>query len=47
MWENLAAAGWGPDEIADALYELTDNHMTALRENEALDLRLAGSKGRC
>lgn len=33
VWENLAAAGWGAKEIAAALYELTDNHLTALRMN--------------
>ncbi|GLS30733.1 hypothetical protein SAMN04488498_1295 [Mesorhizobium albiziae] len=41
MWENIAAAGWGPEEIAGALYELTDNHLTALRENDSLDRWLA------
>ena len=25
LWENTSAAGWGPEEIAAALYELTDN----------------------
>jgi hypothetical protein len=29
--------GWGPEEIAAALYELTDNHLTGLRENETLE----------
>lgn len=35
--ENLAAAKWGPEEIAAALYELTDNHLTALRMNDMTD----------
>ena len=35
LWENVAAAGWGPEEIADALYELTDNHLAGLRYNDA------------
>jgi hypothetical protein len=33
LWENITAAGWGPEEIADALYEL--NHLAGLRENDA------------
>lgn len=37
VWENMAAAGWGAEEIAAAIYELTDNHLTALRENEKTD----------
>jgi hypothetical protein len=41
---NIAAAGWGPEEIAAAIYELTDNHLTALRENYVLD-RLLAVKG--
>ena len=40
LWED-AAAGWGPEEIAAAIYELTDNHLTALRENYVLDRQLA------
>ncbi|GLS29980.1 hypothetical protein SAMN04488498_104315 [Mesorhizobium albiziae] len=40
LWENIAAAGWGPEEIASALYELTDNHLTALRENDVVTRRL-------
>ena len=41
LWDRSAAMGWGPEEIAAALYDLTDNHLTALRENDALDRRLA------
>ncbi|WP_394890478.1 hypothetical protein ACG873_03590 [Mesorhizobium sp. AaZ16] len=41
LWENVAAAGWGAEEIASAIYELTDNHLTALRENAAIDRLLA------
>jgi hypothetical protein len=37
---NIGAEGWGPEEIAGALYELTANHLTALRENDALDYGL-------
>jgi hypothetical protein len=40
MWENIAAAGWAPEEIAGALYELTANHLIPLRENDALDCGL-------
>ncbi|TIP39605.1 hypothetical protein [Mesorhizobium sp.] len=46
IWENVAAAGWGQEEIAGALYELTDNHLTALRENEFTELRLARVRSR-
>ena len=28
--------GWGPEDIAEALYELTANHLTGLREVAAL-----------
>lgn len=43
VWENMATAGWGPEEIAAAIYELTDNHLTALRMNDRTDndIRLA------
>ena len=41
MWESISEAGWGPEEIACAIYDLTDNRLTALRENYALDRRLA------
>jgi len=41
VWENMAAAGWGPEEIAAALLELTDNHLTALRENDKVDREIA------
>lgn len=34
LWDNMAAARWGPEEIAAAILELTDNHLTALRMNE-------------
>ena len=44
LWANSAAAGWGPEEIAYALYELTDNHSTALREKAALEVLLRGNK---
>ena len=44
LWENISAAGWGPEEIGAALYDLTDNHLTALRENQARD-RLLAAKG--
>jgi hypothetical protein len=37
LGDNIAAAGWGAEEIARALYELTDNHLTSLRENETLE----------
>ena len=37
LWENIASVGWGSEEIACALYELIDNHLTALRENAAVD----------
>lgn len=37
VWENMARAGWGPEEIAAAIYELTDNHLTALRMNDKTD----------
>jgi hypothetical protein len=40
----MAAAGWGPEEMAAAIYELTDNHLTARRENYVLD-RLLAVKG--
>lgn len=46
LWENIAAAGWDQEEIAGALYELTDNHLTALRENETVDRWLSSAKGR-
>ena len=39
LWDKSADMGWGPEEIAAALYELTDNHLTALREH-ALDHRI-------
>ncbi len=45
LWENIAAAGWGREEIAGALYELTDNHLTALRENETVVRWLSAAKG--
>jgi hypothetical protein len=35
--DNGALAGWGPEEIAAALYELTDTHLTGLRETEVLE----------
>ena len=38
---KIAAAGCGPEETAAAIYELTDNHLTALRENYVLDRQLA------
>ena len=34
------SSGWGPQENAGALYELTANHLIALRENDALDCGL-------
>jgi hypothetical protein len=46
LWESVAAAGWGPEEIAGAIYELTDNHLTALRENAAIDRLLPVLKTR-
>ena len=44
MWEDIAAAGWGREEIANAIYELTDNHLTGLRENETVDRWLSNAK---
>ena len=41
LWDKSADMGWGPEEIAAALYDLTDNHLTALRQNHARDRRLA------
>ena len=46
LWENIAAAGWGPEEIAAALYELTDNHLTGLRETESLESWFLNIKSR-
>lgn len=37
IWENMAAAGWGAEEIAAAVYELTDHHLTALRLSDRTD----------
>jgi hypothetical protein len=37
LWDRSAEMGWGPEEIAAALYELTDNHLAGLRENETLE----------
>ena len=44
LWDRSADIGWGPEEIAAALYDLTDNHLTALRQNQARD-RLLAAKG--
>ena len=45
LWEDCGG-GLGPEEIAAAIYDLTDNHLTALREQYALDRWLASEKGR-
>lgn len=46
LWDNMAAAKWGSEEIAAALLELTDNHLTALRMNDKTgeDIRKAKLK---
>jgi hypothetical protein len=44
LWEGVAAAGWSAEEIAAAIYELTDHHLTALRANAETEAQIAVSK---
>lgn len=46
VWENMAEAGWGAEEIAAALYELTDHHLTALRMSDKTDIDISQARQR-
>lgn len=44
--EAIVAAGWAPDEVAQAVAALADNHIKAREANAETNAAIAGSRRR-